>query len=212
MVAKRAYDATAKEARRQGILDAADKLFGEEEQLPNVGRVADAAGLAKGTVYLYFRTKEEIFAFLLLDGWSRVIETATRALTAETSPAKAVAAFISAFAQALDNESNLLRLDALGKGVLEENMTSEALLAFKSQFHNRLEEAGAFFERTLHLAPGRGAQLLTRTHALTRGMWQSFGSGRARQAAEATGATAFQTELREALIEYWRGAMQLTEP
>jgi AcrR family transcriptional regulator len=208
MIAKRAYDATAKEARRQVILDAADKLFAEDEQLPSVSRVADAAGLAKGTVYLYFRTKEEIFAFLLLEGWSRVIETATKALTAENSPTNAVAAFISAFARALDNESNLLRLDALGKGVLEENMTPEALLAFKSQFHGRLDEAGALFERTLQLVPGRGAQLLTRTHALTRGIWQSFGSGHARQTAEAVGPTAFRTELREALTEYWRGAMQ----
>lgn len=207
MAVKRAYDAGAKEARRQAILDAADKLFAADEQLPSVGRVADAAGLAKGTVYLYFRTKEEIFAFLLLEGWRRVIESATHALAVETSPTNAISAFISAFAQALDNKSNLLRLDALGRGVLEENMTPEALFAFKSEFHKRLEEAGALFEKTLHLVPGRGAQLLTRTHALTRGMWQSFGAGRGRQFAEA-GATPFQLELREALIEYWRGALQ----
>jgi AcrR family transcriptional regulator len=51
-------------------LTAADELFAAaQDQLPSVSSIAEAAGLAKGTVYLNFETKEEIFAQLLLEGW-----------------------------------------------------------------------------------------------------------------------------------------------
>ncbi len=49
--------------RRQEILAAAIKVFGKKGFAATcVGDVADAAGMAKGTVYLYFESKEEIYA------------------------------------------------------------------------------------------------------------------------------------------------------
>ena len=48
----RALDGDDKEARRQTILNAAERLFNERHDLANVADVAAAAGLAKGTVYL----------------------------------------------------------------------------------------------------------------------------------------------------------------
>lgn len=49
--------------RRQEILDAAINVFGKKGFAATcVGDVADAAKMAKGTVYLYFDSKEEIYA------------------------------------------------------------------------------------------------------------------------------------------------------
>ena len=49
--------------RRQEILAAAIKVFGKKGFAATcVGDVADAAKIAKGTVYLYFDSKEEIYA------------------------------------------------------------------------------------------------------------------------------------------------------
>ncbi|MGA8938939.1 MAG: TetR/AcrR family transcriptional regulator [Acidobacteriaceae bacterium] len=49
--------------RRQEILSAAIKVFGKKGFAATcVGDVADAAKMAKGTVYLYFDSKEEIYA------------------------------------------------------------------------------------------------------------------------------------------------------
>ena len=61
VVIHRAVQAEDKAARRAAILAAAEQLIGRNpESFASVAEVAEAAGLAKGTVYLYFRTKEEI--------------------------------------------------------------------------------------------------------------------------------------------------------
>ena len=46
---------------------------GAHTALRRAGRRRDRLGLAKGTVYLYFRTKGAIFASILQDGWGEVI-------------------------------------------------------------------------------------------------------------------------------------------
>ena len=56
-----------KDRRRREFLDAAHRLFRERRDLPPVAEIATLAGLAKGTVYRYFRSKEEIFVALLED-------------------------------------------------------------------------------------------------------------------------------------------------
>ena len=68
---KRAYGSQDKLARRHDILEAARRLFHRGGgELPSVARIAEAAGLAKGTIYLYFETREAIYADLLLQGWA----------------------------------------------------------------------------------------------------------------------------------------------
>ena len=206
---KRAYDSAAKEARRQAILDAADRLFTAAEQMPSVSQTAEAAGVAKGTVYLYFRTKEEIFAFLLQSGWRHVLEVAGRALAEETSSTRAIASFIANYAEEVCSNGNLLRLDALSKGLLEENMTPEALSAFKMQLFQQLKLCGAMLEAKLELPDGRGEQLLIRTYSLTRGLWQTLGVSRNRKSCSEQAHYQFEAELKQALAEYWRGALQI---
>jgi AcrR family transcriptional regulator len=54
-----------KEERHNAILDAAEALFLEHpDRMANVSEVAEAAGVAKGTVYLYFPSKEEMLLAL----------------------------------------------------------------------------------------------------------------------------------------------------
>ena len=52
--------------RREQILDAATQVFGKKGfEGTNVADIAEATGIAKGTVYLYFKSKEEIFSAIL---------------------------------------------------------------------------------------------------------------------------------------------------
>ncbi len=74
-----------------------------------------------------------------------------------------------------DSHPELLRLDALGPGVVERNLAPELLAAFKRALTDQLVRAGVTTERALGLTPGRGLQVLMRTYALTRGLWQSIG-------------------------------------
>src|SRR5258707_11932123 len=64
-VKQRAIASADKEERRRTILDAAEALFLEHpDRMASVAEVAEAAGLAKGTVYLYFPGKEEMLLAL----------------------------------------------------------------------------------------------------------------------------------------------------
>lgn len=209
-MARRAYAAEDKDARRQAILKAAGELFvAGDGELPSVAQVAVAAGLAKGTVYLYFRTKGAIFASILQDGWGEVIGELERTFRpVDGARPDKVAAFLSSYVGYVERHPELLQLDSLGHGVLERNLEAETLLAFKRTLLDRLMMGATVLEGALGLSPGRGLQLLTRTHAMTRGLWQSFDHSQ-----PSTGqpldplSRGFGTELLDALSEYWRGAL-----
>src|SRR6266545_1106190 len=75
VIRQRAIQAHDKQERHHAILDAAERLLlRAPERVANVSEVADEAGLAKGTVYLYFPSKEELLLALHernIDGFFR---------------------------------------------------------------------------------------------------------------------------------------------
>jgi AcrR family transcriptional regulator len=82
-IQQRAIDRERKEARREALLDAAERLLdADPTRVPSVAEVAEAAGLAKGTVYLYFASKER----LLLALYERQIEAFFGALAGFLDP------------------------------------------------------------------------------------------------------------------------------
>jgi hypothetical protein len=91
----------------------------DDGRLPTAAEVAAAAGLAKGTVYLYFKTKEEIFANVLLEGWLPILQATE--LVFKRSKGKRLDqahAFIASIVDHLGKHPELLRLDTLSAGVL----------------------------------------------------------------------------------------------
>jgi AcrR family transcriptional regulator len=70
-------------AKRQRILAAALKLFAHEPyQAVTMDRVAEAAGVAKGTLYLYFPSKDALYLGVLNDN----LDTAYRTYQASADP------------------------------------------------------------------------------------------------------------------------------
>ena len=70
-------------AKRERILAAALKLFAHEPyQAVTMDRVAEAAGVAKGTLYLYFPSKDALYLGVLSDG----LDTAYRTYQASADP------------------------------------------------------------------------------------------------------------------------------
>ena len=159
-----------KEGRRRQILDAARVLFDADTPFAalTMAEVARAAGLAKGTPYLYYPTKEALFLAVLLEDlaeWFGVLHPAL--LTIEPSP-DAVAARI---ADTLVARPRLVRLLGLLHAVLEANIDLETARAFKRALAGALGGAGEGVEQRLPgFAPGDFPRFLLRLHALVVGL------------------------------------------
>jgi len=85
-VTTRARRKREKEERRQSILQAAREVFFKNGfHRATVDSVAERAEVSKGTVYLYFESKETILAHLLLEGLDELVGKLEQAYAAEES-------------------------------------------------------------------------------------------------------------------------------
>lgn len=170
---RRAVRAEQKEARRQQIVDVAWTLFQKQPyETLNVVDVAHGAGLAKGTVYLYFATKEALFLAVLaqqFEAWFTAVNAQLTNLPTPSGP-QAIATLLGA---SLTTRPGLMRLFALLHVILERNVDRDAARAFKQMLRANVLQTGALLEAKLpFLAPGGGAALLLRIYALVLGIQQ----------------------------------------
>lgn len=74
------------ESKRRAILDAAAELFAtrafHEVRLDDV---AAAARIGKGTVYIYFKSKEDLFGSMIRDGFGQLVQRLDEQLAADES-------------------------------------------------------------------------------------------------------------------------------
>ena len=92
--------AKAKERRREILMGAARAFARGGYDATNMDQIASECGLAKGHIYHYFRSKEEIFTEIRIDAVNRLIEkltaiTTTSAKDPELALRKAIAAVIA---------------------------------------------------------------------------------------------------------------------
>lgn len=164
------------------MIDTAWELFQQRPYTAvNIVDVARAVGVAKGTVYLYFTTKEALFLAILtqqFEGWFAAVN-AHLAETGEATVARATAARATAdematlFADSLSARPALVRLFALLHVILEQNVDRESALAFKQMLLENVTRTGALLEGCLpFLQPGQGATLLLQIYAIVLGVQQ----------------------------------------
>jgi len=200
----RAIDGDEKEARRQAILDAADRLFADRQELANVAAVATAAGLAKGTVYLYFQSKEEIYLALHL----RHVEhffTILIARLGETQPFR-FEEMQALVAEHILDTATYLPLGACCIGFAAGAVHEEASAHFQGRLLEWLQAAGVGLERHFSgLARGEGVRLLKHSYAMMVGLYslmRSEPSGDPK-CPRIEGIGSFQDEAALALMRYW---------
>jgi TetR/AcrR family transcriptional regulator len=209
----RAISAEAKLERRGQILDAAEELVKRHgHSAISVAEVAKRAGVAKGTVYLYFETKEEVYLGLhqrwidrKLDAFTDLLQNNRRKIDGSTIGA--------AMAEVMLSEPHGLVTASTCHSLMETHIALDAAFEFKLKLAQRLGVLGhAIEQRFPHLAPGAGARLLVQAYAMTLGLWQLMDtSSRWRELDTATGLEVFNadfaTELQAALIALWCGAL-----
>jgi AcrR family transcriptional regulator len=164
----RARNQDDKNARRETILTAAIQLLAARPfAAVTMADVAQACGIAKGTLYLYFSTKEELFVAALereLERWSDAL-TQTLAGRDRLDPRS----FAHVLTEALLGSPELVRLLALYHPLLEQNVPANARTRFEEVRRDRLDRVGTAIERTLQLRAGDGSKLVGRVHAFLAG-------------------------------------------
>jgi len=121
--------AREKAQRRREILDAARQEFFERGfHQPTVDDVAARAEVSKGTIYLYFKSKEEILAHLLLEGLDLLVEQMKAACSPEhtTTAEQALRQLALAYLHFCQANPHYFRLImAFDRGRFEESISSE---------------------------------------------------------------------------------------
>ena len=86
----------ADDRKRKNILDAAARLFATQPfHKVLLSRVAEEAGVGKGTLYVYFKNKDDLYLSVLFQGFSRVVDRIREFVEAEgAEPAESLALVI----------------------------------------------------------------------------------------------------------------------
>lgn len=94
--------------QRERILSAAERIFAKHGFLlaPRVSEIAKEAGVADGTIYLYFKSKDDLLISLFESRMSQVNAALEAAIHAETnaSPARQLHAFIRTYLKLVYDE------------------------------------------------------------------------------------------------------------
>lgn len=207
---KRAMVPEAKSERRAAILATAEALLREDPSAGfSVAALARRAGLAKGTLYLYFRSREEVLLAVHEKQVHELFDSFEAALAAPDADAsKVLAAGIRYHRDRPESYS----LAGNCRGLLDTNVSIEAAIAFKLQLVPRIAAIGSRIERLIPgLSAGEGAALLLNSYALIIGLWQQADTPpRLRKAMQrpelAPFRIDFEKQLVAALADLWEGA------
>ncbi len=201
----RAMGTDDKEARRTAILNAAEQLFEQNHALANVADVAEAAGLAKGTVYLYFQTKEEIYYALHV----RDVEDFFTTLITRLSQPRAFD-FLQMAELAREHmitDRTYMPLCATCMGFSTKSIPVELSQLFDRKLIGWITEAAAGLEKHFpKLPPGEGVRLLKHSYAMMIGLHHLLGSRGADQCTvghNLPGIGSYEQEAMIALNRYW---------
>ncbi|GAB4557853.1 MAG: TetR family transcriptional regulator [Haliangiales bacterium] len=194
---QRARRAEDKAVRRRDIMQAALALL-DTRRFPEIKMIdiARQAGLAKGTLFLYFPTKEALFLSILeveLEAWLEDLNRHFDDDGRDWNNTRVARLFVDT----LVTRDRLTRLLTLVSSVLEHNVDLARVVAFKSKLVAMLAPTGARIETRLSfLGAGDGVMLLLRVYALVVGVRQLCDPGDiARQALQ-------RPELRSLAIDF----------
>lgn len=134
--------------RRREILAAAIKVFGKKGFAATcVGDVADAAKIAKGTVYLYFDSKEEIYASAVQIAIAQLNEIVAERLRSVRGVREKLSVAIAVRMEFWHKQLDLYKLLlTVGRETRHKRQTNELLLSGHANFLSILEEGEAAAE------------------------------------------------------------------
>jgi AcrR family transcriptional regulator len=202
-IRKRAISEKDKLKRKEKILKTAWNLYKKNDgQLPTVSLIAQKTGLSKGTVYLYFKTKDEIFLQLYihqLREWHEFVASKLQHHSGKIS----ITEFAKIWTDYVVQNPLLLKMGSIARGVLEENTDERVIIDAKMQIAQLLDGCSQI---TCQIFPGltgkQAVKILLRIYALVFGLWQITSSPpHIRQALKKAKIDTFEPDFPESAVE-----------
>lgn len=166
---QRARTEAEKSERRRSILAAADAhVRSAGFEAFSMAVLAKEAGIAKGTLYLYFETREEV----LLSLYTEQLGTWCAALTERVAPGVDDREFVRVFYECALADPVLLDLSARLGSVIEHNVSRERLIESKRSMREQLLPLAEHLQSCLKLKLGQGPALVGALMALLLGAAQ----------------------------------------
>jgi len=100
-----------KEQRREEILNASQQVFFEKGlQNSTMDEIAELAELSKGTLYLYYNSKEDLYLAVMLRGFDLLHEMVAKAEQQTTQPAEAMWMMGKVYYEFFEKHRNFFRM------------------------------------------------------------------------------------------------------
>lgn len=172
-IVRRAIKDSQKQERYEAIITAANDILAVTPyQDITLEAVAARVGVARGTLYLYFKTKEELFLTLLeriaVDWYDCLDAQLKAACAADIKPEIEQIAIL--FTASIVQRPNFVRLMSLLHNILEYNINYERAADFKRNMAEHRRQTAQLLEKCLpFLQPGQGGQLMLYSNTLIIG-------------------------------------------
>jgi AcrR family transcriptional regulator len=170
MPKKRAISEEQKQQRRRDIIQSAWHLFAcNPYEKVTMINVAANINVTKGTLYLYFPTKEALFLAIFSEEIDAVFNDINRGLEiSKQNPT--IKQFVELLRGILQNHPTFIRLTSILHIVLENNVDYQLIYDFKTLIRDQTLKAGSRLEESLSfLEPLEGAQVFLRIHEMIIG-------------------------------------------
>jgi len=167
---KRARTDDQKAARRRAILTAAERHFADVGfEAFSMARVARQAGVAKGTLYLYFQTREALLMAVFLE---KLADWRQRLVDASSQPADDEH-FARAFYATARQDDALLPLLSRLDSVIEHNLSIDVLIDAKRAMTAEIEALARELSGPLNLTVAQALDAVSALASLLLGAVQA---------------------------------------
>jgi AcrR family transcriptional regulator len=174
---KRAISEEQKLERKNNILKTALELFKNSSfNEINIEKIAKKTGIAKGTVFLYFKTKEELFLSLAKYEINKLFSDLNEHLTELNKNKKdcSVMDLQKIIKDSTVNKPFLIRLMSILNIILERNIDYKTASDFKIKLHDNIIKTGTLLEKCFSfLKPGDGNKFIMWIYILIIGIQQA---------------------------------------
>lgn len=160
---KRAISEEEKKQRVEDIIFTAEKLLiCSDYKDITMAQIAKNTGIAKGTIFIYFPSKEELFlriAQRTITEWSHTFQSEMQKI-ASTGNSCCVEEFVDLIVDSMKN-AILVKLFSILDDTLEQNISLERAVAFKTVLKNEMCDMGKLIEKIMpEIQSGHGMLIL----------------------------------------------------